>query len=438
MRISGWGSYPQIEAQLVEPTCDAAVMEQIMATGGAGESAGLIPRGLGRSYGDSALAPRVLGSRYLNSFLRLDEDTGELTCGAGVSLGQVIKTLLPRGWFPPVVPGTQFVTLGGAVASDVHGKNHHHDGTFCDHVLALRLATPAQGIVECSREHRPDLFRATCGGMGLTGVILEVTFRLRRVASAYIDETTLRAANIREALALFSEHSVAAYSVAWIDCSASGRALGRSVLKLGEHSAVGGLALPARKKLTVPFNLPPGLLNRHSIRLFNQFYYHRPTGADNPRRVHLEPYFFPLDSILRWNRIYGRRGFLQYQLVLPRESGEEGLNRVLGKISDSGLGSFLAVLKAFGKANGNCLSFPMAGYTLALDFKRDKELDTLLCQLDEIVLDHGGRIYLTKDARMPESVFKRSYPDWEELVRVRCLYGADRVFNSLQSTRLGI
>lgn len=433
MKISGWGRYPQIEASLLRARDGAAVQAAIAACG-----SGMIARGLGRSYGDSALAPQVLDTRQLDCFLHFDSDSGELDCGAGVSLGEIIACLLPRGWFPAVVPGTRFVSVGGAIASDVHGKNHHHRGSFSDQLISLRMATAGEGIVECSRDERPELFRATCGGMGLTGVILSARFRLQRVASAALEERSYRAPNLRAALELFREHAGAEYSVAWIDCSAGGDRLGRSVLRLGEHSGYGELESTARRGPAVPCDMPACLLNRYSIGAFNSLYYALAGDGGASRRVALEPYFFPLDGIRHWNRLYGRGGFIQYQCVLPEQAGEAGLGEMLKRISATGLGSFLAVLKAFGPGNDNYLSFPMAGYTLALDFKRSPGLDELLRELDRIVVDCGGRLYLAKDARMPEAVFKQTYPDWESFVQVRARYGADRVFHSLQSRRLGI
>ncbi len=438
MQASGWGNYPRIEAQWLEPASERALMEQLDRLAAVGSGVGAIARGLGRSYGDSALAPQLISTRYLDRVLEFDADTGLLRCGAGVSLDQLIALLLPRGWFPVVVPGTRYVTVGGAVASDIHGKNHHRDGSFSRHVLGMRVATAGHGIIECSPTQHAELFHATCGGMGLTGVILDVTLRLRRVDSAFIDSTSWRAANLDEALELMRQQASAHYSVAWIDCAGTGRHLGRAVLTTGEHSGEGELSPPARSRWSIPFELPAQLLNRHSIRLFNGAYYHAADRSGVCKRVHLGPYFFPLDGIRHWNRLYGSHGFLQYQAVLPYANGEAGLRRILAKVGESGRGSPLAVLKAMGEGNGNPLSFPRAGYTLALDFKRERSLDVFLNQLDQIVLDHGGRIYLSKDARMSGAVFKRSYPRWESFVATRREYGADRLFNSLQSTRLGL
>lgn len=434
MRLSGWGRYPVVEGALRAPTTPSAVARELI-----GES---ITRGLGRSYGDSALAPKVVSTHYLDQILEFDDSTGRIRAGAGLPLAELLAILAPRGWFPPVTPGTKFVTLGGAVASDVHGKNHHLDGSFCDHLEGLTLMLADGSVVACSPSENRELFHATCGGMGLTGVILEVTLRLRRVGGPMIDETTLKAANLEEALALFDEHAGATYSVAWIDCLASGGRLGRSLIMLGEHSTWGadggGFERREPRPLTVPLDAPSLLLNRFSIAAFNTLYYHRVRGARSERRVHYDGFFYPLDRLHHWNRLYGRRGFLQYQFVLPRESGAEGMRAILRRISESRRGSFLAVLKAFGPGNDNWLSFPREGYTLALDFKLDDGLFELLDELDARVLDHGGRIYLAKDARMSEATFKASYPQWEALAELRARTGADRLFNSHQSRRLGL
>jgi FAD/FMN-containing dehydrogenase len=398
----------------------------------------LIPRGLARSYGDSSLAPLVIETDRLDHFLDFDEQTGLLRCGAGVSLAEILEVFVPRGWFLPVTPGTKFVTVGGAIASDVHGKNHHLEGTFCDHVTRMRVATPATGIVECSRDDHHPLFLGTCGGMGLTGIIVDATFRLRPIASAYIDSTTLRASNLTEALDLFLEHDKTTYSVAWIDCLARGRSLGRSLLTIGEHATSGDLVAKGPRSLAVPVDLPGQLLNRFTVQGFNSLYYRRVREARTEQVVHYEPFFYPLDFVHQWNRIYGRGGFTQYQFVVPRVGGVDALTEVLDRISASRRASFLAVLKSFGPANDNYLSFPMEGYTLALDFKIEPGLFDLLDTLDEVVLEAGGRLYLTKDVRMSAETFRRSYPRWPEMEALRRQYGADQVFNSRQSQRLGL
>lgn len=438
MKLTGWGQYPSIESNIITPL-DVTDILNILSSH---TTTALAVRGLGRSYGDSSLAPDVIDTSHLNHLLAFDETSGMLTCAAGVSLADILSVFVPKGWFLPVTPGTEFVTVGGAVASDVHGKNHHLAGSFSDHVSLLKVATVSDGIIECSREHHPELFHATCGGMGLTGIILEVTFKLTPIKSAYINVTRIRAKNLEEALNLFEKHQQATYSVAWIDCSSTGKSLGRSVLMLGEHAQKGALTAAQAGKLFIPVNMPSALLNRYTIQVFNSLYYHRVLRHQSSYRAHYQPFFYPLDRIHHWNRMYGKRGFTQYQCVLPKQAGLAGMTTIIQRIAASKRGSFLAVLKMLGKANDNFLSFPMEGYTLALDFKLaaspDRALFELLNALDDIVLEYGGRVYLTKDARMSEKTFKQSYPKWEEFMRVRKMYGADRLFHSLQSQRLGL
>ena len=431
--ISGWGKYPVVQSDVVHPLSKNDIGEILSRTDGPS-----ITRGLGRSYGDSALAANVIGTDHMDHFLRFDEEGGRLTCSAGASLSDILRTFVPKGWFLPVTPGTEFVTVGGAIAGDVHGKNHHVEGAFSGYIDELVIFVPSEGYIHCSRTRRPEVFRATCGGMGLTGVITEATVRLKRIPSAYIDETVVKAANLYEVMELFKSYAQATYSVAWIDCLSTGKSLGRSLLMLGEHSLRGDLSTGADSPIVVPVDMPSMLLNRHSVRAFNTLYYNKVLRKRTGRRIHYKPFFYPLDSILHWNRIYGKGGFTQYQFVLPKESASEGMTAILERIARSRRGSFLSVLKAFGKANDNYLSFPKEGLTLSLDFKLDRGLFSLLDELDGMVLDYGGRIYLAKDARMSEDVFKKGYPEWEQFMEVRASLGADKIFNSVQSERLGL
>lgn len=434
MELTGWGRYPKINSEAKYPLSYNNVLELLSKK----SQHTFIARGLGRSYGDSSLAPKVISSSYLDHFIDFDTTTGFLTCSAGVTLADILNVFVPKGWFLSVTPGTKFVTVGGAIASDIHGKNHHIEGTFTDHVSSIKIATISNGIIGCSQTHLPELFYATCGGMGLTGVILEATFKLKPIQSAYIDETTIKASNLEQALALFETHQNATYSVAWIDCLSTGKELGRSLVMLGEHSNTGELIAGKYSKLTIPVDMPSMLLNRYSIQIFNTLYYNRITKPYTERTIHYEPYFYPLDGINHWNRLYGKNGFIQYQFVLPKSAGLIGMKTILQRIVESRRGSFLAVLKAFGKENNNYLSFPMEGFTLALDFKIEKGLFDFLNELDKIVLEYNGRLYMTKDSRMSEQMLKQSYPDWIKFMEVRKKYGADKVLQSLQSQRLGL
>jgi decaprenylphospho-beta-D-ribofuranose 2-oxidase len=404
---------------------------------------GLIARGNGRAYGDSALNPlatlSMLGARGVLAF---DRETGRITVEAGLLLGDLIGEVLPHGWFVPVTPGTKFVSVGGAVAADVHGKNHHGAGSFSAHVEAFEIALANGEVLACSRTEHPDIFAATCGGMGLTGVILAVTLRLLRVETAMIRQETRRCANLFDVMAAFEETRAWTYSVAWIDCLAKGTALGRSLLFLGEHArreevgqGRGGLVPARRRALRVPLDFPSWALNRWSVAAFNELYWRRARpGTDF---VNYDTYFYPLDAILEWNRIYGRAGFVQYQCVLPKAAGAAGLAALLARIAAAGAGSFLSVLKLFGTQQG-VLSFPMEGFTLALDFPANPKTFALLVELDAIVADHGGRLYLAKDARMGAELFRRGYPRLGEFQALRAAVDPGAKFWSVQSRRLGV
>ncbi|MEX2470006.1 MAG: FAD-binding oxidoreductase, partial [Pseudohongiellaceae bacterium] len=318
MKLSGWGRHPRIEAEILTPSGPAAVGGRLAADGAA-----LIPRGAGCSYGDSALAATVLSSRYLDNFLEFDRPRLRLRCGAGLTLGEILELIVPHSAFLPVLPGTRFVTVGGAIAADIHGKNHHIDGSFCDHVSELRLALADGEIVRCSRTENAELFAATCGGMGLTGVVLEATLELMPIVSPLIHNRTLRADNLEDCLTLLVAHRDSKYAVAWIDCLSRGDRLGRGLIYLGEHADEAAPLSPPREGLAlgVPFATPGLLLNRYSIKVFNALYYHwhwhwhrhRHRRRTGQAIMPYDRYFFPLDRLRHWNRLYGRRGFLQYQ-----------------------------------------------------------------------------------------------------------------------------
>lgn len=432
MELYGWGRYPRVQSTVAAPQ-DLAGFKAATSLNGQ-----LISRGLGRSYGDSSLADTVLETRFLNRFIAFDAEAGLLTCDAGVSLAEILEVFVPKGWFLPVTPGTRFVTVGGAIASDVHGKNHHLDGTFGQHVNEISLLLGNGELVTASPTHNTDLFHATCGGMGLTGVIIRAVIRLQSVQSNQIIETTIKAQNLETVLNAFEENKAAKYSVAWIDCLAKGKELGRALLMLGEHSTNKDLVARNSKAVSIPADMPTALLNRGTIQAFNTMYYNRVRHACHTRTIHYEPFFYPLDKLANWNRLYGKPGFLQYQFVLPKEAGIMGMRTILERIAASGRGSFLAVLKAFGAQNKNLLSFPTEGYTLALDFKAETAVFSLLNDLDKLVLNSGGRLYLTKDARMSAATFKASYPNWLQFEEIRSRYHAHGKFGSRQSLRLGL
>jgi decaprenylphospho-beta-D-ribofuranose 2-oxidase len=432
MKIYGWGRYPTIDAQVLLPQTRSACVDLLKG------NQIVLPRGMGRSYGDSANSSSVIQTDYLDHFMELNESTGVLTCEAGVSIREILQLIVPKGWFVPVTPGSSFVSIGGAIASDVHGKNHHLSGTFSEHLLSFDLMLGSGEIVNITKNGYPDLFRATCGGMGLTGMILSASIQLKSITSSQIHQTTIKVSCLEAVCEQFEANHASTYSVAWIDSLAKGKQLGRSLLMLGEHSQDGTLEPGKKKSLNMPIDMPSSMLNQYSIKAFNSLYYHKVLSKTKTDIISFEPYFYPLDAIGNWNRLYGKAGFVQYQFVLPKAVGVKGMKKILEVIVSSGKGSFLAVLKAFGRANENFLSFPVEGYTLALDFKMSEETVQLIKLLDSMVVEMGGRIYLTKDALMTEASFKRTYPQWEQFEEVRAKYGAIGKFSSSQSKRLGL
>ncbi|QEH42396.1 FAD-binding oxidoreductase [Chitinophaga sp. XS-30] len=435
-QLSNWGNYPVL-------TCEESSFsqeEQLKQYVDTHDH--IIARGNGRCYGDASLGEHSVSTLRYDKALLFDVETGDFECQAGMTLDQVLEITVPKGWFLPVTPGTKFITVGGAVASDVHGKNHHAEGSFSNHIIRMDVLT-GKGLITCSRDNNSDLYWATCGGMGLTGIITSVRFRLKKIATAYIRQKQIKAENLDEILRLFDEHAHYTYSMAWIDCLQKGKAFGRSILIVGEHATPGELnhkqgrdplVLPPKMKLTVPFNLPSFALNNFSVKAFNALYYGKNYKKVMEGVVPYEPFFYPLDAIHHWNRGYGRDGFVQYQFVLPIDR-KEGLTAILRAISDKGWGSFLAVLKVFGKQD-DLISFPMEGYTLALDFPVRKGLFPFLDELDALVLQYGGRLYLTKDARMQQEVFWKSYPNAAKFMDIVRTYNPGGKFRSVQSDRL--
>lgn len=442
MKLAGWGRFPVRETRLIQPR-DLDDLARLVAAG----PGGAIARGNGRAYGDSAVGTATtIDMRRFDRLIAFDPGTGQLVAEAGLQLGEIIRLFLPRGFFPAVTPGTKFVTIGGAIAADVHGKNHHRDGSFGRFVDWIDLMDAGGRMHRCSSTENAELFEWTIGGMGLTGVILRAAIRLRPVETGWIRQTTIPAPDLTTAIDAFEGAAEATYSVAWIDCLAGGDQLGRSLVMLGEHAKRGDLpakwqARPfetgGKRSRSVPIDAPPGLLNRFTVGAFNRLYYWNGARQAGDRLVDWDSYFYPLDAILGWNRIYGRRGFAQFQCVLPLESSKAGLTALLTAIARAGSGSFLAVLKRFGPQTGR-ISFPMPGYTLALDFPVSRRTLALLDTLDRITVDHGGRFYLAKDARLSAETLGRADPRWRDFATMRQTAGLRPVFRSGQSERLDL
>jgi decaprenylphospho-beta-D-ribofuranose 2-oxidase len=435
--IANWGNYPVVESDERFFSFDDQLDELVKS------GKNFIPRGNGRCYGDASLAEETINTLKYDKILSFDTAKGILECQSGLTLDKILEIIVPKGWFLPVTPGTKFITIGGAVGSDVHGKNHHVDGSFSNHIIEMELILANGSRVSCGPSHNPRLFEATCGGMGLTGIITKVKFGLKKIETSYIRQKQVKAQNLEEIIRLFDEYKHYTYSVAWIDCLKKGKNFGRSILILGEHATVNELPdkhkadplkLPAKKHIPFPFNLPSWVLNTFTVKLFNFLYYGKNFKKEINNVVSYEPFFYPLDAILNWNRGYGKKGFVQYQFVLPLEA-KQGLIEILQRISDRGMGSFLAVLKVFGKQE-SMISFPTEGYTLALDFPVRNNLLPFLDELDQIVLKYGGRLYMSKDARMKPEVLKAGYPRLDEFKNIVTEYNPDGKIRSIQSDRL--
>ncbi len=436
-QIANWGNYPMIESN-EESFAFTEQLQELLS-----RNENFIPRGNGRCYGDASLAKTTISTLKFDKILSFDTITGEFECQSGLTLDNILEVIVPAGWFLPVTPGTKFITVGGAVASDVHGKNHHVDGSFSNHILEMEIVLASKESVICTPQIHPDLFEATCGGMGLTGVISRVRFKLKKIETSFIRQKQIKADNLEELIRLFDEYQHYTYSVAWIDCLKKGNQFGRSILMLGEHAELKDLnekqkkdplQLPKKKQINFPFNLPSWVLNAFTVKAFNFLFYSKNFKKEINNVIGYEPFFYPLDAILHWNRGYGKKGFVQYQFVLPLEA-KKGLIEILQRISDKGLGSFLAVLKVFGKQD-SIISFPKEGYTLALDFPVKTGLLEFLDELDQIVLQYGGRLYMSKDARMKPEILQHGYPDLQKFKDIVRKYNPDGKIHSIQSDRL--
>lgn len=432
MSVLSWGLYPRITNKVFAFKTSKDLQSIIS------DNDELIPYGNGRSYGDSALSTNIVNVKPHDYFISFDDKKGLLHVQAGVLLSEILEAYVPKGWFLKVTPGTKLITIGGAIASDIHGKNHHVEGCFSECIQEFEIMLADGKTIICSKEKTPQLFKATCGGQGLTGVILSAKVYLKKINSQYIQQTTIKTKNLQETFDAFEEYQHLPYSVAWIDCLAKKENIGKCLLMVGDFKDDGNLDYKNKTGLSIPFTFPTFALNNFTVKAFNWLYYGKAKDGVSKQKVDIDTFFYPLDAIGHWNRIYGKNGFTQYQFILPKETSYAGLKEILKAISDSGKGSFLAVLKLYGKANENYLSFPIEGYSLALDFKIEKGLFELLDELDKIVVKYKGRIYLTKDVRVSKETFEQGYPQIDTFRQYRKENKMDVKFQSLQSKRVGI
>lgn len=442
IELSSWGRYPRVSARVARPENISAIDLSL--------DPHTLARGKGRSYGDAALTRDgvIVLTERLDRFLEFDARTGLLRAEAGATIARMLETFVPRGWFPAVTPGTKFVTLGGCVAADVHGKNHHREGAFGAHVAGLSMMLADGSTEHCSPEINTELFRATVGGMGLTGLITEVALRLKPIETGIMHVRHRAFRSLDESLAAYTDEAFDdEYTVSWVDCAARGAHLGRSVLIRGQHARLEELPHSLRHsqrfdtetRFTLPFDFPSWALNSFTASLFNRIYYLRQSRRHGPFFSTLNDFFYPLDSINDWNRAYGSKGFLQYQCLVPRAGASHAFRKIFEALAASRLPCTLGVLKRFGREGTGLLSFPAEGFTLALDFPlRDGELFALLERFDEAVLEQGGRVYLAKDARLTPEVFRRMYPRHGEWSAIKTRVDSEARFRSDLSRRVGL
>jgi FAD/FMN-containing dehydrogenase len=413
-KYTSWGGFPLVKQQGESVAWRSDQLPEPLP-----DTDSLLPYGNGRSYGDVCLnrGGTLIDTRSLSRFIRFDSETGLLRCEAGVLLSDVLSLVVPAGWFLPVSPGTRYVTLGGAVANDVHGKNHHHAGTLGRHITAFELLRSDGSRLRCTPEENADFFAATIGGLGLTGLITWVELQLREIAGPLLKEESIKFANLDEFFRLSDmSDGKYEYTVAWVDCVSRGESLGRGLFARANHEAGGytGRIQSEKPRISIPVTPPVSLVNRVSLKGFNSFYYWRHRQRRRVRTVHYQPFFYPLDAIGNWNKIYGPKGMLQYQCVLPGPDGRDVMRQMLKAIANSGNGSFLAVLKVFGDMpSPGMLSFPRPGVTLALDFPCKPAVFRLLDRLDDMTREAGGAVYPAKDARMSAESYRTYFPAWE-------------------------
>ncbi len=411
-----WGRNPTASAQ--------KIYELPWRTSPLPTGTSLLSYGLGKSYGDACLnnGGTLISTKRLNHFIAFNAQTGVLACETGVTLAEILALVVPHGWFLPVTPGIKYITVGGAIANEVHGKNHYRAGTFCHHLTKFELLRSDGSRLTCSPQENNELFRATCGGIGLTGLITWAEMKLKPIRSAYLESESVRTSGLGEVLNMFQElSSNYEYMIASINTNKSGEKIGAGYMLLGNHSQKSDPRLSQETvsvpRITIPAPLPFSLVNRLSATMFNALYYSRQLKKISAGSLHYDPFFYPQDAIGYWNYAYGPRGFLQYQCQVPAENAEAVLGELLQTVKKSGFVSFLTTLKKLGpQPSIGHLAFPHEGYTLALDFPHTgKNLLDMFSQLDEIVMSANGRLYLAKDARMPQDMFQKTYPAWTQM-----------------------
>lgn len=428
--MTGWGLYPKTESYFYEIKDYDENLNNLVND--------FIPRGNGRSYGDSSLSKNIISTLNLKKIVEFDKKNGKIILQSGVLLNDLINLILPEGWFLPVSPGTKFISIGGAIASDIHGKNHHLVGCISNFVNHLRIFVPGQGEIYCDNLKNNELFKNTLGGMGLTGLVLEVGLKLLKINSTYIEQTTIKTKNLRETFNIMEQNLNVQYTVCWLDTSAQKQNIGRGLVYLGNHSLDDNVHFKSKKSIKINKNLIPKLCSNYLFKILNFLFYKKNFFKVKKEKLYFDDYFYPLDKIFNWNYFYGKNGFLQYQFCIPLNNSYDGILEILKEIQKNKNTSFTSVLKLMGDKNQNTLSFPIKGYTLALDFPIDQNIFELLDKLDKIVIKNNGRVYLTKDARLKKDSFIQMYKNYKIFYEFRKKNNLlDKIYSN-QSKRLDI
>jgi FAD/FMN-containing dehydrogenase len=431
--LSGWGNNINVNSNIYLPKNNDDITNLYKK----GIALNSITRGLGRSYGDSSLDNSIISLKNYEKYIKFDNELGTLECSSNYSLNEILKLIVKKGWFFNVTPGSKFITIGGAIASDVHGKNHHLDGSFCDYIFSFKIIT-SQGILyNCSKEENLELFQASCGGMGLTGIIVSAKIKLLKIKSKIINTEIIKTKNLEQTIKNFKKFNANKYIVAWIDALAKNEHMGRSVIFIGNHSDEGDLNFFEKIKFSIPKIFPGFLLNKYIIKAFNKFYYF--IHKNNKKiKQSLNNFFYPLDSIGSWNNLYGKEGFIQIQILITEKNFEEVICKTLEFFQKKKQFSFLTTLKELGIGNENYLSFPSKGYTLTLDLKMNSNLKTIYEEFELLLAQYKTKVYLTKDSFMSKKYFEDTYKKLNKFKEIKNKYDPLNVIKSFQSRRLGL
>jgi len=428
--LRGWGNNFVVDSNIFYPINEEDIIKYFNK-----KNETSITHALGRSYGDSSLNNNVINLKNFEKKINFNEQDGVIECSSNFSINEILKIIIKKGWFLNVTPGSKYITIGGAIAADVHGKNHHKDGSFCDHIISLNIITPNGQNIKCDRENYSDLFYSTCSGMGLTGIIVSAEIRLLKIKSKYIDSKVIKTSNLKETLDCFNRYKNYKYIVAWIDTLAKNKSLGRSILYLGEHSTEGDLNYKEKKKLSIPSFFPSILLNYLTVWLFNLFFFHFNNNKIIKKQT-IDEFFYPLDKLKKWNNLYGKKGFVQIQILVQDKEYNKAISEIIKFFQQKKQASFLSTLKEMGKGNSNLLSFPNKGITITLDIKMNNNLKFIHKELEKILVKYNCKIYLAKDSLMSAEFFEKSYKNLIEFKKIKKKYDIFNLINSYQFERL--